>query len=185
MTLRARVANCKRVPSGQGVSYGLSYLTSGPTTLVLVPLGYADGIPRSAANVQVSIRGRRYDVVGRVAMDQFVVDLRTNDVEDLVGEEVIVFGPGRDVPDAQDWAAGAGTINYEIVTRVSQRVPRYYTGTADEREGGEAGAPAAEAPGVTASAAEQAAAAAQVRAALAAMDDRNTDSAGDPGAVLA
>lgn len=189
MTLRGRVANCKQVPAGQGVSYGLNYLTTEPTTLVLVPLGYADGIPRSVTGVQVAIGGKRYDLVGRVAMDQFVVDLRTNDAGDLLGEEVILFGPGPDVPDAQDWAVGAGTINYEIVTRVSPRVPRYYTGTADEQaadeQDGEAD-PVAVAEELTASAAEQAAAAAQVRAAaLATPDERNTDSAGDAGAVLA
>ncbi|UNK46860.1 alanine racemase [Arthrobacter sulfonylureivorans] len=185
MTLRARVANCKQVPPGQGVSYGLNYLTTEPTTLVLVPLGYADGIPRSASGVQVAIAGKRYDVVGRVAMDQFVVDLRTSNAGDLTGEEVILFGPGPDVPDAHDWAIAADTINYEIVTRVSPRVPRYYTGTAEDQDDGGEAAPVAEATGLTASAAEQAAAAAQIRAALTTADDRNTDSAGDAGAVLA
>ena len=128
MTLRARVANCKRVPERQGVSYGLLYQTEEPTTLALVPMGYGDGIPRSANGAQVAIGGKRYAVVGRVAMDQLVVDLRVSEAEDLVGEEVILFGPGGDVPGAQDWAAAAGTINYEIVTRVSPRVPRVYIG---------------------------------------------------------
>ncbi|NMR29745.1 alanine racemase [Crystallibacter degradans] len=128
MTLRARVANCKLVPEHQGVSYGLRYHTEEATTLVLVPMGYGDGIPRSANGAQVAIGGKRYDVVGRVAMDQFVVDLRTSEAEDLVGAEVILFGPGEDAPGAEDWAAAAGTINYEIVTRVSPRVPRVYIG---------------------------------------------------------
>jgi alanine racemase len=128
MTLRTKVANCKKVPANQGVSYGLHYRTAGPTTLVLVPMGYADGVPRSASGVQVAIGGRRYDVVGRIAMDQFVVDLKSADERFEPGEEVILFGPGGQVPDAADWAAGSGTINYEIVTRVSGRVPRAYLG---------------------------------------------------------
>jgi alanine racemase len=136
MTLRARVANCKRVPEGQGVSYGLRYRTEGPSTLVLVPMGYGDGIPRNASGAQVAIGGKRYDVVGRVAMDQFVVDLRTAESPDLVGEEVILFGAGEDVPGAADWAAAAGTINYEIVTRISPRVPRVYVGQAPVDDGG-------------------------------------------------
>jgi alanine racemase len=91
-------------------------------------MGYGDGVPRSANGAQVAIGGKLYDVVGRVAMDQFVVDLCSSESEDLVGEEVILFGPGEDVPGSEDWAAAAGTINYEIVTRVSPRVPRVYVG---------------------------------------------------------
>ncbi|GLB67104.1 alanine racemase [Arthrobacter mangrovi] len=136
MTLRAKVANCKRVPEGQGVSYGLRYRTEGPSTLVLVPMGYGDGIPRNASGAQVAIGGKRYDVVGRVAMDQFVVDLRTAEAPDLVGEEVILFGAGEDVPGAADWAAASGTINYEIVTRISPRVPRVYLGQTPVDDGG-------------------------------------------------
>lgn len=136
MTLLAKVANCKRVPEGQGVSYGLRYRTEGPSTLVLVPMGYGDGIPRNASGAQVAIGGKRYDVVGRVAMDQFVVDLRTAEAPDLVGEEVILFGAGEDVPGAADWAAASGTINYEIVTRISPRVPRVYLGQTPVDDGG-------------------------------------------------
>ncbi|NKX53662.1 alanine racemase [Arthrobacter sp. E918] len=135
MTLRTKVANCKKVPGGQGVSYGLNYRTEAPTTLVLVPMGYADGVPRNASGAQVAIGGRRYDVVGRVAMDQFVVDLKSAEAGFPPGEEVILFGPGDDVPDAADWAAASGTINYEIVTRVSGRVPRAYVGQTPEPAG--------------------------------------------------
>jgi alanine racemase len=126
------VANCKKVPVDQGVSYGLNYRTQAPTTLVLVPMGYADGVPRIASGAQVAIGGRRHNVVGRIAMDQFVVDLKSADDRFEPGEEVVLFGPGEDVPDATDWAVASGTINYEIVTRISSRVPRAYSGQSPE-----------------------------------------------------
>lgn len=128
MTLRGTVALTKRVPAGYGVSYGLTYRTAAETTLALVPLGYADGIPRAASSVaEVLLGGRRRRIAGRVAMDQFVVDCGDDPV--AAGDEVIVFGPGdRGEPTADDWAAACDTINYEIVTRIGQRVPRRYVG---------------------------------------------------------
>ncbi|UFS59364.1 alanine racemase [Subtercola endophyticus] len=95
MTLVAPVVSVKRVPAGHGVSYGFDYRTSRPSTLVLVPLGYADGIPRAANGhgAQVWIGGRRYPVAGRIAMDQFIVDVGDADVQ--LGDEVVVFGEGR------------------------------------------------------------------------------------------
>ncbi len=124
MTLRAAVAAVRRVPAGAGVSYDYVYRTERETNLALVPLGYADGIPRQASSRgPVLIGGRRYTVAGRVAMDQFVVDV--GDQEVAVGDEVIVFGdPTIGHPAADDWADAAGTINYEIVTRIGPRVPR-------------------------------------------------------------
>jgi alanine racemase len=93
--------------------------------LALVPLGYADGIPRAATGAQVAINGVRYRVAGRIAMDQFVVDVGGREVS--VGDEVVVFGDDRNlVPTAADWADAAGTINYEIVTRIGSRVARRY-----------------------------------------------------------
>ncbi|MFB0833938.1 alanine racemase [Arthrobacter halodurans] len=125
MRLVARVANAKTVPAGQGVSYGLTYRTGHPTLLALVPLGYGDGVPRSATSGPVHIRGRLFRSCGRVAMDQFVVDMGPDeDIAGLVGAEVVLFGDGG--PSADEWAESAGTINYEIVTRVSPRVPRVY-----------------------------------------------------------
>lgn len=128
MRATARAAVTKRVPGGQGVSYGHTYLTTGETTLVDVPLGYADGIPRHASGTgPVQIRGQRFTVSGRVCMDQFVVDVGDLPVEP--GEEVVLFGTGEDgEPTAQDWADAAGTISYEIVTRFGPRVPRVYVG---------------------------------------------------------
>ncbi len=131
MTLRSRAALVKNVGAGQGVSYGWQYTTSRPSTLALVPLGYADGIPRAASNVgPVSVAGRRSVISGRVAMDQFVVDLGPSAGDAAAvraGDEVIVFGSGRHgEPTAQDWATATGTIHYEIVTRIGARVPRRY-----------------------------------------------------------
>ncbi|MDQ1697785.1 MAG: alanine racemase [Frankiaceae bacterium] len=128
MTLQARVALVKTVAAGQGVSYGHRYTTTANTSLALVPLGYADGIPRHATNVgPVQISGRRFTISGTVCMDQFVVDV--GDTSVAVGDEVILFGPGDDgAPTADEWAAAVGTINYEIVTRIGPRVPRIYSG---------------------------------------------------------
>jgi alanine racemase len=128
MTLRGRVAAVRRVPPGTGVSYDYTYRTTAESTLVLVPLGYADGIPRHASNgAVVSINGASFPISGRVAMDQFVVDVGSHPV--AVGDEVVLFGdPGAagGVPTADDWAAACGTINYEIVTRIGRRVQRSF-----------------------------------------------------------
>ncbi len=128
MTLRSSVALAKRVPAGSGVSYGHVYTTGRETGLALVPLGYADGVPRNATSVgPLLLGGRRRTISGRVCMDQFVVDIGDDTV--TAGDEAVLFGPGRDgEPTAQDWADATGTISYEIVTRVGARVPRAYRG---------------------------------------------------------
>ncbi|WP_314146796.1 alanine racemase [uncultured Leifsonia sp.] len=130
MTLRARVAAVRRVPAGTGVSYDYTYRTDRETTLALVPLGYAEGIPRHASSRgPVAIGGSRYRIAGRVAMDQFVVDVGDADV--AVGDEVVLFGdPATGVPSADDWAEAADTINYEIVTRLGGRLRRSFRGGA-------------------------------------------------------
>jgi alanine racemase len=127
MTLTSQVALAKRVPAGQGVSYGHRYTTERETTLALVPLGYADGVPRHLTNVgEVSINGRRYRISGTVCMDQFVVDVGDDAV--TAGDEIVLFGNGASgEPTAEDWANAIGTINYEIVSRVGARVPRVFT----------------------------------------------------------
>lgn len=126
MTLRATVASVKRVRAGEGVSYGHVYTTGRPTTLALVPLGYADGISRRATNIgPVSINGRRCTISGRVCMDQFVVDV--GDLDVAPGDVAVLFGPGTDgEPTAGEWADAIGTIHYEIVTGIGARVPRVY-----------------------------------------------------------
>jgi alanine racemase len=128
MTLTARLSLVKRVPAGQGVSYGHAYITPRETVLGLVPLGYADGIPRNATNVgPVTVHGRPNVIAGRVCMDQFVVDLGPDSTA-REGDEVVLFGADPEGPTAQGWADATGTISYEIVTRVGPRVPRVYLG---------------------------------------------------------
>ncbi|MEW2509970.1 alanine racemase [Streptomyces sp. NPDC046870] len=126
MTLSASLALVKHTPAGHGVSYGHHYVTPGDTTLGLVPVGYADGIPRHASGTgPVLVGGKWRTIAGRVAMDQFVVDLGGD--EPPVGSEAVLFGPGdRGEPTAEDWAQACGTIAYEIVTRIGTRVPRVY-----------------------------------------------------------
>ncbi|WP_083922376.1 alanine racemase [Nocardiopsis halotolerans] len=126
MTLRARVAVVRSVPAGTGVSYHHAYTTRRESSLALVPLGYADGVPRSAGErAYVWIGGRRRPVAGRIAMDQFVVDVGDMDVN--AGDEVVVFGPGdRGEPTVEEWADWAGTIPHEILTGVGTRVPRLH-----------------------------------------------------------
>jgi len=162
MTLQARLATVKDVPGGHGVSYAHRYVTASDTRLGVVPIGYADGIPRHASGGGAAAGavegsggpvyvggpasagigapqpddadgGRVLRVAGRVCMDQFVLDLGAYATE-LPGDVVTLFGStdglahSAHVPSAEDWAAAAGTISYEIVSRVGARVPRVYVG---------------------------------------------------------
>jgi alanine racemase len=126
MTVRARVILTKRVPAGQGVSYGHTYVTPKETTVAVVPLGYADGVPRAASGAgPVALGGARRTVAGRVCMDQFVLDVGDDPV--AAGDVAVLFGGAPGEPHADDWARASGTINYEIVARMgSGRVPRVY-----------------------------------------------------------
>jgi alanine racemase len=126
MTARSRLVQVKRVPPGSGVSYGHRYVTAAETTLGLVPVGYADGVPRAASGLgPVQARGRRWTIAGTVCMNQFVIDLGDTPAE--VGDEVVLFGPGdAGEPTVQDWADALGTISYEIVTAFGSRWPRSY-----------------------------------------------------------
>ncbi|CAG7574172.1 alanine racemase [Barrientosiimonas humi] len=128
MRVQARATVTKRVPAGQGVSYAHTYVTDRETSLVDVPIGYADGVPRAGSSVgPVLVNGERHTVAGRVCMDQFVVDV--GDEEVAAGDPIVLFGPGDGgEPTAQDWAEATGTISYEIVARMSSRLPRTYVG---------------------------------------------------------
>lgn len=139
MTVRARVALTKRVPAGQSVSYSRSYVTARDTTLALVPLGYADGVPRAASNVgRVGLGGRTRTIAGRVSMDQFSLDCGDDPV--APGDVVTVTGPGDcGEPTAYDWAELYDSEVCEVVSRFGHsRIPRVYDGTAGTR-GGEEG----------------------------------------------
>lgn len=131
MTLRGRVAAVRRIAAGDGVSYGHTWRAERATTLALVPLGYADGVPRQASGrAEVLLGGARRPVVGRIAMDQFLVDVGDDPV--AVGDEVVLFGdPATGAPSADEWGDAADTIGYEIVTRIGPRVPRSYLGGPD------------------------------------------------------
>ena len=130
MTVRARAALVKRVPAGVGVSYGHTYFPERETTLLLVPVGYADGVPRAAGNrAPVLAAGAHRTIAGRVCMDQFVLDV--GDAEVHAGDEVVLWGPGdAGEPTAQDWADAVDTIHYELVTRIGGRFSRRYVGSA-------------------------------------------------------
>lgn len=124
MTLTAPLVSVRRVRAGTPVGYGHAHRTSSSTHLGLVPLGYADGLPRTASDrAEVTHRGRRLPVIGRISMDQLVVDL--GDAGGEPGETVTVFGPGAaGEPTVAEWAAWADTIEHEIVTGLGARVVR-------------------------------------------------------------
>jgi alanine racemase len=131
MTLQARVALVKRVPAGEGVSYGHEWTTPRATTLALLPIGYADGVARRLnreGRMRVLLSGGIRPVVGRVCMDQIVVDCGDAAVRE--GDRAVLFGPGDEgEPTAQDWADELGTIHYEVVTGVhGRRVTRTIIG---------------------------------------------------------
>ncbi|MEV4623161.1 alanine racemase [Asanoa sp. NPDC049573] len=129
MTLRSSVVNLKRVPGGTAVSYGGEYVTAASTTLALVPVGFADGLPRSVqGRAEVWVGGARCPVVGRIAMDQCVVDVGDRPVR--LGDPVTLFGPGPDEPGVADWARWAGTNPNEVLTGIGARVARRYRGAA-------------------------------------------------------
>jgi alanine racemase len=127
MTLRATVIHTKRVPAGTGVSYGPDFVTDRETTLALVPVGFADGVPRRAGGrAQVSIRRVRCPVVGRVTMDQIVVDV--GELHVSVGDDAVLFGSGGyGEPTVSEWAEWAGTNPHEILTGIGTRVVRRYS----------------------------------------------------------
>lgn len=128
MTAVTRVAQVKTVPAGHGVSYNFLHRTKTESTLALIPVGYAEGLPRAASGkAEVVIGGKRYPILSQVAMDQFVLDVGSDPVK--VGDEVVIFGDASTgAPSADDLAAACGTINYEIVTRMGGRFKREYFG---------------------------------------------------------
>jgi len=129
MTLKAKIHLVKDVHAGIPVGYGAIATTRNDTKLGVIAMGYADGIPRVAQNAGVFVNGQRAQILGRVSMDQFVVDLG-KDSTAKAGDWVTVFGPGDEGEyTADDWGSASSSINYEIVTRIGPRVPRIYTPT--------------------------------------------------------
>jgi len=128
MTLKARVAMAKRVPAGEGISYGLHYRLARESTIATLPLGYADGWPRHATGRTFAlIHGRRHPIVGTICMDAMMVDLGDDECE--IGDEaVLIGGQGSARIDAVEIADALGTISYEVVTAISSRVDRVAVG---------------------------------------------------------
>jgi alanine racemase len=126
MSLHAKLHLVKDVPAHSPVGYGATAITDRYTKLGIVAMGYADGIPRIAQGAGIFVRGTRAPIIGRVSMDQFVVDLGPDSAA-ISGEWVEVFGDGiAGGYTAEDWGSASGSINYEIVTRIGPRVPRIY-----------------------------------------------------------
>jgi alanine racemase len=128
MTVKCAVTLVKSIRAGEGVSYGHTWIAERDTTVALMPIGYADGVFRSlGGRLDVLINGRRRPGVGRICMDQFLVDLGPGQIDVAEGDEAILFGPGsRGEPTAQDWADLLGTIHYEVVTSPRGRITRTY-----------------------------------------------------------
>lgn len=128
MTLKCPVTAVRSIKAGDGVSYGHTWIADRDTTVGLIPLGYADGVFRGlSGRIDVSINGARYRNIGRICMDQFVVDLGPDGAGVKVGDEAVLFGSGASgEPTAQDWAELLGTINYEVVTSPRGRIARTY-----------------------------------------------------------
>lgn len=135
MTVKCPVALVRSVHAGDGVSYGHRWIADRDTTLALLPVGYADGIFRSlSGRIEVLIKGRRRQAVGRICMDQFVVDLGPDATDVTEGDDAILFGPGtQGEQTAQDWAELLGTINYEVATSPRGRITRTYLQAGRER----------------------------------------------------
>lgn len=126
MRVTSEVVHVKKVPAGHGVSYGYLHTTKAESTLALVPFGYTEGFPRIATGkAEVALNGKKYPVLARVAMDQFILDLGSGSAE--VGDEVVIIGDSsKGEPSAEDLALAAGTINYEIVTKMGGRAKRVF-----------------------------------------------------------
>ena len=127
MTLKTTVAYVKELKKGSDVSYGRTFTAEKDMKIATVPIGYADGFVRAnAENGYMLVNGRRADIVGRICMDQTMLDV--TDIENVkIGDEVVVFGTGCDgAPTADSLAENTGTINYEVVCLVGKRVPRIY-----------------------------------------------------------
>ena len=127
MTLKAKISNIKQVPSGTGISYGQIFTTERESKIATIPIGYADGYTRLlTSKAEVSIKGKRVPVVGKICMDQCMIDV--TDIEDVnIGDEVVLFGDGsNNSPHIDEIAEALGTINYEVICMVGRRVPRVY-----------------------------------------------------------
>lgn len=127
MTLKAKISNIKTLPDKTGISYGHIFSTKRQSKIATIPLGYADGYSRSlSGKASAHIGGIRVPLVGRVCMDQLMLDV--TEVESVnIGDEVVLFGQGNEgYPHVDEIASLLGTINYEVVCMMGRRIPRVY-----------------------------------------------------------
>ncbi|NLJ98571.1 MAG: alanine racemase [Tissierellia bacterium] len=126
MTLKANISHVKKVPKGTGISYGQIFVTERESTIATIPIGYADGFTRLlGSGAEVSINGKRAPIVGRICMDQCMIDI--TDIDGVkTGDEVVIFGYEEGCPTVEEIASKLGTINYEVLCMVGRRVPRVY-----------------------------------------------------------
>lgn len=127
LTWKSIVSHVKHIEPGESISYGRTFRAKEKMKVATIPVGYADGYWRHLSNLgEVLIRGRRRKILGRVCMDQFVVEA---DDEVQVGDEVVLIGSqGNEKITAEEIAQKVGSINYEVTCRISSRVPRIYKG---------------------------------------------------------
>ena len=124
MSFKTQIAFVKTLPAGRDIGYGRTFTTQRESRIATVPVGYADGVSRHLSNKGcMMVRGKRAPIVGRVCMDQIMLDV--TDIPDVaVGDDVIIYG-GPELP-AEEVAAAAGTISYELFCVLHPRVPRVY-----------------------------------------------------------
>lgn len=128
MSISSKIMLIKNVPAGTPVSYNATFVTKRPSRIGVIPIGYADGLPWNAAKAApyVLVLGKRCPILGRITMDMIMIDL-TDHLEAKVGSSVTLIGrEGKEILTADDWARWGETIPYEIVCRVSKRMPRDY-----------------------------------------------------------
>ncbi len=128
MHVQARISQVKEIPVGSGVSYSHTWIATEPTRVALIPVGYADGIPRNLSNnLQFAVNGLPVTQIGTVAMDQCVVNVSGLDSV-AAGDIVDIFGPGLSGElTADQWAQHMNSVGYEIITRIGARIPKEYT----------------------------------------------------------
>ena len=125
LSWKTKIAQIKTLPAGSTIGYGLTYMTYVPTKIAVIPQGYADGLDRGLSNKgEVLIKGTRCKILGRVAMNMFVVNI--NHLKNVKAEdEVVIIGSqGKEQITAEEMAEKIDTINYEITTRLSSFLPR-------------------------------------------------------------
>jgi alanine racemase len=127
LTFKSIISMVKQVPAGEPVSYGRTYVSKKEITVATIPVGYADGYPRKLSNKgNVLVHGKKCRIIGRICMDQMMVDV-TGIRNVRIGDEVVLIGEqGSEVISAEEVAQLCDTINYEITSGISERVPRHY-----------------------------------------------------------